>query len=66
MKDYNQVEKLATYVSTNKKKCKHCGSLIFIIKSFKQNKILCRVCGYYVYKDDKKEFEERLESAMKK
>lgn len=66
MKSYNEIEKLATYTSKNKKHCKYCGYPVFMIKSFRQNKVLCKVCGHYIYKDDKVEFEERLKNAMKK
>ena len=38
-------------------KCKKCGRSVVIAR---KNKALCPDCGYYVFRDDKEEFKQRL------
>lgn len=44
-------------------RCPHCGRNVYIPN--KEDKKLCKNCGYYVWRDKKVEFKERLEYARK-
>lgn len=39
-----------------KRKCKRCGTLVYVYK----DKKLCRVCNYYVFKNNLEEFKYRV------
>ena len=60
------LEKYATYISLHKVKCKHCGYPAFMTNSYKFDKMLCRVCKHYIYKNDLLEFKDRLKAQIRK
>lgn len=66
MNQNTTIEKMASYVSSHKKKCKYCGNPIFIIQSFDRNKTLCHNCGHFVYKNDIDEFRDKLKRQIRK
>lgn len=66
MKKLTKEEKLAEYITKHKTKCKYCGAKIFIIPTFKKNKILCGRCGRFIYKDPLDEFRDKLKIQMRK
>ena len=66
MRQLSDIEKMASYVSKHKRKCKHCGYPLFIIDNFKKNKILCHNCGRFVYKNDADEFKDKLKQQIRR
>lgn len=48
-----------------KYECKHCGWLNVIYPFEKKQKKICKNCGYYVYANDKLEFNDTLKEVMK-
>lgn len=48
-----------------KVKCKRCDHVIVFTPNNKKNKIICNVCGYYVYKNDREEFKELMKRKLK-
>lgn len=66
MNDFKRMKILENDRSNNKRYCKHCGHSIVFPKISKAQKTICSHCGYYIFKDDKIEFLERLKSAENK
>ena len=66
MRKPTYTDKLATYISQHKKKCKYCGYPVFIAENFVQNKVLCKVCKHYIYKNDVDEFKDKLKLQIRK
>ena len=54
-------DKLMSSLTKCTVKCKHCGHSVVIANA---DKCLCDNCGYYVFRNDKIEFMERLKEAM--
>lgn len=59
---FKEVELLHDKLQNNRYKC-NCGHTIYITNN--KDKVLCRWCGKYVYRNKKLEFMERLENARK-
>ena len=49
-----------------KRYCKNCGHPIIFPTTSKKDKKVCTHCGYYIYKNDRIEFEEILKSKIKR
>lgn len=47
-------------LSNYKVKCK-CGHVLVIVG---KDKVICSHCGYYVYKNKKEEFKDKMRSAL--
>lgn len=62
-KDEDYEEKLKLEAE-NKRICKHCGYSI-LIPAHKKNK-LCKTCGHWVFRNDKDEFEYRMNEQLKR
>ncbi len=58
-----EIEILDKEVQKNKYRCKRCGNREFIPRKSKRS--ICRGCGYWVYKNSKDEFENRLLEEIK-
>ena len=56
------VKKYQDKLAKLKVKCKHCGHTKVIPKFL--DKVICNWCGHAIYRDPKKEFEERLRSRL--
>lgn len=50
-------------ISEAKKKCKHCGHTLLLGNSEKK---ICNHCGYYVYRNSKIEFHDKMKQALRK
>ena len=66
MKKLTNEDKLAEFVTKHKTKCKYCGAKVFIIPTFKRNKILCGCCGRFIYKNPLDEFKDKLKREIRK
>lgn len=58
-KDIKTTQKLSNY----KVKCKRCGHVLLLTR---QNKKICSHCGYFVFKNEKDEFNYRMAEMLKK
>lgn len=58
------IEKLNDEAQKHKYKCKNCGHRKFIPRKLKKD--ICDRCGFWVYKDAKDEFKERLVEERRK
>lgn len=63
IKKYDTSDLMFDILTVLKKKCKHCGHTMILGKSEKK---ICTHCGYYVYRNNKIEFQERLKQEMRK
>ena len=59
---FTSIIKLSEVESQMKIKCKHCGHTMLLGKA---DKLPCTYCGYYIFKDEKTEFQYRLKEKMK-
>lgn len=59
---FKNIRKYEDEMAKLKVKCKHCGHTKVIPKFL--DKVICNWCGHAVYRDPKKEFEERLRSRL--
>lgn len=59
-KKKSKEEILASILNNYKVKCK-CGHTLILIG---RDKVICNHCGYYVYKDKKQEFQERMRKLL--
>ena len=57
------IEKLSRYYVDNKYTCK-CGARVFI--PMIEEKVLCRHCGNWVFKNEKDEFNYRLKEKLRR
>lgn len=63
MTNYNEMIKIQNNISRNRILCPNCGhSVIFSRK----DKVICRHCGKYVFKNKEIEFKHRLKEEMKR
>jgi hypothetical protein len=53
-------EILESELTKHKVKCK-CGHTLIIIG---KTKVICNHCGYYVYRDEREEFKDKMRSAL--
>lgn len=60
MERYDVSESAEKERTKYKTKCKHCGHILVFTPANRKNKIICNVCGYYVYKNEKEEFKDKL------
>lgn len=44
-------------LSKHRIKCKNCGHVVLLPK---QSKTICTHCGYYVFRNEREEFKQRL------
>lgn len=63
--DFKEMQILESDRSNSKRYCR-CGHSIVFPKTSKKDKIICRHCGSYVFKNDLLEFKYRLEERAKK
>lgn len=61
-KRYDTSDIMFAIITEAKKKCKHCGHTILLGNAKKK---ICNVCGYYVYRNKKLEFKERMRKYIK-
>lgn len=57
MLNYKEITILSGEQTRNKKRCKVCGHPQLLGK---QDKVICKKCGNYIFKDDETEFKYRM------
>lgn len=60
-KDIEDMKRLGKYFDEYKK-CKFCGHSQLVPR----NKVICKWCGHYIYKNDFEEFMDKMKTAKKK
>ena len=60
---YKDIEKRDEEIARFKVKCKNCGQVVVLVNS---EKVICSNCGFWVFKNDKIEFEYRLKERINK
>ena len=61
MLNYKEIAILSGEQTKNKKRCKICGHPQLLGK---QDKIICKECGYYIFRDEETEFEYRTKEQI--
>ena len=64
MGKYNTSEKIENERAKYKVKCE-CGHTIVFYPSIVKNKLICRHCGHYIYKNEKERFKELMKGKLK-
>lgn len=62
MKKYDVSDIMFAIITEAKKKCKHCGHTMLLGNSEKK---ICKYCGYYVYRNSKLEFKDKMKQALR-
>ena len=62
-KRYDTSDIMFAIITELKRKCKPCGHTLLLGNSEKK---ICNHCGYYVYKNSKIEFKDRLKQELRK
>lgn len=62
MKKYDVSDLMFAIITEAKKKCKHCGHTMLLGNSEKK---ICNNCGYYVYRNSKLEFKDKMKQALR-
>lgn len=66
MERYDTSDKAEAERDKYKVHCKHCSHVLVFTPTNKKNKILCNVCGHYVYRNDKEEFKDKILQSINK
>lgn len=57
MLNFKEISILSGEQTKNKIRCKNCGHPQLLGK---QDKVICKECGYWIFKDDETEFKYRM------
>ncbi len=60
-KRYDTSDIMFAIITEAKKQCKHCGHTLLLGNSEKK---ICNVCGYYVYRNSKLEFKDKIKKLL--
>jgi DNA-directed RNA polymerase subunit RPC12/RpoP len=62
----NCSKKMHKEVRNNTVYCKHCGHSLAFLNKRATDKVICSHCGYWIYRNDFAEFQDKLKISMLK
>lgn len=66
MEKHSDLTKIENERAKYKVSCNYCKHVLVFTPSNKKSKILCKVCGHYVYKNEKEKFKDLLNKERRK